>query len=174
MALTPVLVVLVVTRELTWAFVVFVIAGVTDVLDGLIARRGHQRTELGALLDPVADKLLLGACYVALTWTTGLHTKIPVWLTVITLSRDVMIVISVAIVNITFGHRVFPPSLLGKLSTASQVLTAGVVLLVNCLRESPDELVYLFVATAVLTIVSALHYVYAGSALERTAEVDGR
>src|SRR5882762_10056293 len=86
MALTPVLVVLIASRQLTWALVVFVTAGITDLLDGVIARRGHQLTKLGAMLDPVADKLLLGSCYVALTWSGGLFVRIPVWLTIVTLS----------------------------------------------------------------------------------------
>jgi cardiolipin synthase len=163
MALAPVLVVLVLTGEMVWALVVFVTAGVTDLLDGLIARMGQQRTKLGAMLDPVADKILLGSCYVALTWASGLSLKIPAWLTVVILSRDAIIVVSVAAVNLTLGQRVFAPSLLGKASTASQIVTAGVVLLFNCLRDAPGALRYLFVATAFLTVTSALHYVYLAS-----------
>lgn len=163
MVLTPVLVVLIVTHELTWALTVFVVAGVTDLLDGVIARRGHQLTRLGAMLDPVADKLLMGSSYIALTWTSGLYLKIPVWLTIITLSRDAMIVISVAIVYLALGHREFTPTFLGKASTAVQVLTAGVVLLLNCVSEAPRVVGYLFVTTATLTIASALHYVYLAS-----------
>jgi len=169
MALTPVLVVLIVSGPLPWALVVFVVAGVTDILDGVIARRGDQRTKLGAMLDPVADKLLLTSCYVALTWGSDLVLRIPLWLTIVTLSRDVMIVVSVAVVNFTLGQRIFYPSLLGKLSTASQIATAGVVLLLNCLNETPVFMTYVFGLTAALTIASALHYAYLGSA--RGAEV---
>ena len=164
MALTPVLVVLIVSGEEVWALIVFVVAGVTDLLDGLIARYSGQKTKLGAMLDPVADKLLLGACYVALTWTSSLYLRIPVWLTILVLSRDAMIVVSVAVVNFTLGHRVFYPSILGKLSTASQIITAGAVLVLNCLTETPRFVAYLFGLTALLSIGSALHYVYLGSA----------
>jgi len=164
MALTPVLVVLIAAGESVWALVVFVVAGVTDLLDGLMARRASQRTQLGAMLDPVADKLLLGSCYVALTWSSGLHVRIPLWLTIVTLSRDAIIVVSVAIVNLTMGHRVFYPSVLGKLSTVLQIATAGVVLLLNCLAETPRAVIYLFAATAAVTIASALHYVYTSTA----------
>jgi cardiolipin synthase len=164
MALTPVLIVLIASDQVVWAFIVFVTAGITDLLDGVIARRGHQLTTLGAMLDPVADKLLLGSCYVALTWTSGLFVHIPVWLTVIILSRDAIIVTTVVIVNLTIGQRVFPPSALGKLCTGSQVVTAGLVLLLNCVREAPAMMTYVFGATAVLTVVSALHYVYIASA----------
>src|SRR5262245_21616534 len=163
MALTPVLVLFVVSQQPIWAFVVFVVAGITDLLDGYIARHGHQRTKLGAMLDPVADKLMLGSSYLALTWTSSLYLKMPVWLTVITLSRDAIIVISVAVVNLTIGHRAFPPSLLGKVTTASQVFTAGLVLLLNCLNETPPLARYVFIFTAVATITSALHYVYTAS-----------
>jgi cardiolipin synthase (CMP-forming) len=164
MALTPVLVVLIVSRQFTWALVVFVVAGVTDLLDGLIARHGHQLTQLGALLDPVADKILLGSSYVALTWTSGLCLRIPVWLTVVMLSRDATIVVVVAIVHLTMGHRPFPPSWLGKLSTVSQIATAGIVLLVNGVGEMPRGIGALFEVTAGLIVASALHYVYLASA----------
>lgn len=164
MALTPLLVVLVISGELAWALAVFVLAGVTDLLDGLIARLAHQRTKLGAMLDPVADKLLLAATFVSLTWGRDLHLRIPQWLTVTTLSRDAMIIVSIVVVNLTLGRRVFYPSLLGKLSTASQLLTAGVVLLVNARAADFPPVVHLFRLTLGLTIASALHYVYLASA----------
>jgi len=164
MALAPLLVVLVLSREMQWALVVFVVAGATDLLDGLIARLGHQKTTLGAMLDPVADKILMTASFVALTWTPDLVLRIPVWLTVTTLSRDAIIIVSVAIINLTHGRRVFYPSLLGKLSTLSQVVTAGVVLLLNALGVSPEWTIHLFRATLALTVTSALHYVYLASA----------
>src|SRR5688572_5497493 len=131
MGLAPLLVVLVLQRRMGWALGVFVVAAVTDALDGLIARLGHQQTTLGAMLDPVADKVLLTSAFVVLTWSSQLKVPIPVWLTVITLSRDAIILASVAIVNLTVGRRVFYPSLLGKLSTASQLITVGLVLLLN-------------------------------------------
>jgi len=163
MALTPLLVVLVISRELSWALVVFVLAGLTDLLDGLIARHGSQKTTLGAVLDPVADKLLLASAFVTLTWASDLTTRIPLWLTVTTLSRDAMIVVSVAVINLTVGRRVFYPSLLGKLTTFSQILTAGVVLLVNATGSALPELVHLFRLALLLTVASALHYVYLAS-----------
>jgi cardiolipin synthase (CMP-forming) len=163
MALAPVLVLLIVSREMTWAFAVFVIAGLTDVLDGLFARRVGQRTKLGAMLDPVADKLLLGSCYIALTWSADLFQSIPVWLTVVILSRDAIIVASVAIINLSLGHRIFYPSLLGKTSTAAQIVTAGLVLLVNSLNHTHSAIAYVFLFTAGVTVASALHYVYMAS-----------
>jgi cardiolipin synthase len=163
MGLAPLLVILVLSQRLGWALAVFVVAGVTDLLDGLIARLGHQQTTLGAMLDPVADKVLLTSAFVALTWTSPLHVAIPVWLTVTTLSRDAIILTGVAIVNLTVGRRVFYPSLLGKLSTASQLVTVGVVLLLNAFSWTLPWLDALFVVTLTLTVISALHYLYSSS-----------
>jgi cardiolipin synthase (CMP-forming) len=163
MGLAPLLVILVLSQRLRWALAVFVVAGITDLLDGLIARLGHQQTTLGAMLDPVADKVLLTSTFVALTWTAQLHVAIPVWLTVTTLSRDAIILTGVAIVNLTMGRRVFYPSLLGKLSTVSQLFTVGVVLLLNAFGMTFRWLDALFVVTLVLTVGSALHYLYSSS-----------
>jgi cardiolipin synthase len=169
MALAPVLVALVTMREYTWAVVVFVVAGITDLLDGLIARLGHQKTTLGAMLDPLADKVLLMSSFVALTWGPGLVTRIPSWLTVITLGRDVIIVVSVAVINLTIGRRVFPPSLLGKLSTVAQLFTCGVVLLQNAMATDWEHDIHLYRLTLALTVASAFHYVYLAS-VSRPAE----
>jgi cardiolipin synthase len=163
MALCPFLVVMVLAREFTWALVIFVVAAVTDLLDGFLARRGHQETTLGATMDPIADKMLMAASYVALTWGAGVPIRLPVWLTVITLSRDAIIVLTVAVVNLTLGRRVFYPSILGKLSTMLQLVTAGVVLALNAAGHAFPLVHWLFLATVVLTVSSALHYVYLAS-----------
>lgn len=164
MALTPLVVVLVLSHELGLALAVFVVAGVTDLLDGMIARWGRQRTTLGAMLDPMADKLLLASSYVVLTWGGGLSTRIPQWLTVTTLSRDAIIFVSVVVINLTLGRRVFYPSAVGKLATLCQIVTAGVVLLLNALGSELSGLAHLFRLTLVVTVASALHYVYLASA----------
>lgn len=163
MALAPVLVVLVLSREFTWALVVFVVASVTDLLDGFVARRGHQETTLGATMDPIADKMLMAGSFVALTWGSGVIVRIPVWLTVITLSRDAIIVLTVAVVNLTLGKRVFYPTRLGKLATLLQVSTAGFVLFLNAAANAFPAVHYLFLATLVTTVASAFHYVYLAS-----------
>jgi cardiolipin synthase (CMP-forming) len=164
MSLAPLLVVLVLWGEMQWAFAIFVIAGVTDLLDGVIARRSGQLTTLGAMLDPVADKILLTSCFVALTWAPGLKASLPAWLTVVTLSRDAMIVVSVVIINLTLGRRVFYPSILGKLSTLSQLVSVGLVLLLNAFALNFPAAVYVYQVTLVLTVASAAHYAYLGTA----------
>jgi cardiolipin synthase (CMP-forming) len=163
MALVPFLVLAVLSREFTWALVIFVVAGVSDLLDGLIARLGHQKTTLGAMLDPVADKLLLSSSFIVLTWGSELGSRVPLWLTVITLSRDAIIVVSVTVINLTVGRRIFFPSFLGKATTVAQITSAGVVLLQNALATEYWETQYLFYATVVLTVASALHYVHLAS-----------
>ena len=161
--LAPLLVVLVLSHEPTWALVAFVVAAATDALDGLIARWGGQQTTLGAMLDPVADKILMGSTYVCLTWAPGLLCAVPVWLTVVLLFRDAVIVIAVALVNLTMERRIFYPSLLGKISTVLQILTAGLVLLANAMGDCPPPMRWLFWLTLVATVASALHYVHKAS-----------
>src|SRR5262245_9722751 len=100
MLLIPAFVILVIYGYFGWALLVFAVAGLTDALDGLIARRLGQKSKLGAWLDPMADKLLAVATFVVLTVPgLGLANPIPVWLTVLIISRDVVIVLTVAIVN---------------------------------------------------------------------------
>src|SRR5579872_2444819 len=135
MLLIPAFVILVVYEELGWALAVFVTAGVTDALDGLIARRSGQKTSLGAWLDPMADKLLLVTTFVVLTLPgLGLANRLPIWLTVCIISRDVVIVLTVAIVNLAIGPRTFRPSIFGKIATAIYILTAVVAMLFNYLE----------------------------------------
>jgi cardiolipin synthase len=163
MALAPVFLALVLGQRMRWAAAVFVLAGLTDLLDGLIARLGHQQTVLGAMLDPIADKVLLASAYVALTWGPALRHPIPPWLTVIVLSRDAIIVLSVAAINLTFGRRVYFPSRLGKVCTFFQLLTAGAALLVDAVDVDLPGLGAIFHVTLLLTVASALHYVYLAS-----------
>jgi cardiolipin synthase (CMP-forming) len=163
MALVPLFVLLVLSRELSWALVVFVVAGLTDALDGYVARHANQSTKLGAMLDPVADKLLVGSAYVVLTWTNAVACAMPAWLTVTLLFRDGMVVVAVVVVNLTVGPRVFPPSRLGKVSTFTNVLTGAVVLAVNASGDCPEGLRWLYGVTLALLIASTLHYIYQAS-----------
>jgi cardiolipin synthase len=125
------------------------------------------------MLDPVADKILLSSSFVALTWGPGLKASIPAWLTVVTLSRDAIIVMSVAIINLTLGRRMFYPSLLGKACTGAQLLTVALVLLENALPVRLPGLRYIFILALVLTVSSALHYVYLASARKGGAPAPG-
>ena len=130
---------------------------------------GRQQTALGAVLDPVADKLLLPRP--SWSWPrAGAGLPIPVWLVVVVLSRDVIILVSVAVVNLTLGRRVFYPSNLGKLSTFCQLLTAGFALLSNARGACVAGTEWLFDLAVGLTVASALHYVYLATARGKAAE----
>ncbi len=164
MALSPALVLSLAWGRYGWALVTFLTAGLTDLLDGLFARHGGQKTALGAMLDPVADKILLGSTFVALTWNSAVAIPIPVWLTVITLSRDAVIVVAVVVINLVGERRVFFPSALGKISTALQLVTAGVVIVLNWLELRVSALELLFLLTVLFTVASGIHYLYMTSA----------
>ncbi len=141
------------------ALVVFIVAGVTDALDGLIARRAHQRTSLGAWLDPMADKLLLLTAFTMLTIPgMDLTNHVPLWLTMIIISRDVVIVGVVAIVNLAIEHRTFRPSIWGKAATAIYITTAVVFMYFNYLRTTSVLVELVVWLSLVLTVASSLDY----------------
>lgn len=169
MVLIPLLITLLLSNHHGSAFGVFVLAGLTDLLDGLIARRLRQSSSLGAFLDPMADKLLLTACFIVLALPD--HPKsvpefrianhLPIYLTVVTISRDVFIVIVALLVHLTSGLGRFSPTMLGKLTTATQLVTIGTVLLLNWMAVEAPVLVGILVwLTLALTLSSGLHYIY--------------
>ena len=143
-----------------WALITFFVAGATDALDGVIARSTGQLTTLGAWLDPMADKLLLLTMFVMLTLPgLGFANRVPLWLTVLVISRDVAIVLTVTVVNLAVTRRTFKPSLLGKTATATYIVTGVVTLYENYLRQ-PSPLVEVFVyASLGITLASSAHYV---------------
>jgi cardiolipin synthase (CMP-forming) len=171
MLLIPLFVILVVYGYLGWALIVFAIAGLTDALDGVIARRSGQKSTLGAWLDPMADKLLALTTFVVLTLPgLGLANRLPIWLTVLIISRDVVIVLTVAIVNLAVGPRTFKPSIYGKAATAIYMVTAVVTMFFNYLGY-PSRFVDVAVYTSLgATLVSSLHYiVHASRIIEQPA-----
>jgi cardiolipin synthase (CMP-forming) len=160
MLLIPAFVLLVVYGELGWALTVLLVAGITDGLDGLIARRAGQKTTLGAWLDPMADKLLLTAAFIVLTVPgTALVSRIPLWLTVLIISRDIVIVLTVAIVNLAVGPRTFTPSIWGKTATAVYIATCLVFMVCNYLNSASPILTLMVYASLAITLVSSLHYI---------------
>jgi cardiolipin synthase len=160
MLLVPAFVILVVYGYLGWALIVFIVAGLTDAFDGLIARMSGQQSSLGAWLDPMADKLLAVSTFVVLTVPgLGLSNRLPIWLTVLIITRDVVIVATVAIVNLAIGPRTFRPSIFGKIATATYMLTAVVAMFFNYLGYH-SFIVDLFVwASLAITLISSLHYI---------------
>jgi CDP-diacylglycerol--glycerol-3-phosphate 3-phosphatidyltransferase len=141
------------------ALLCFALTALGDGLDGYIARRYNQRSELGAILDPLADKLLLVSGIILLSFDSrGYFVAIPRWFTVAVISRDVLVIIGVAVVHYTSGKVAVRPRLAGKLATVLQMATV----LWTLLKWRPTALPYLTVAAGLFTGISGLLYIYDG------------
>lgn len=156
--ITPLFVILLMRGEHGYALLVFALAGVSDGLDGLIARLYNQRSDLGALLDPIADKLLLTAAYISL----GVMRDIPGWLMVVVISRDVLIVTGIAVLTFAEIHVEIRPTLISKWTTVSQILTVVVTLLAAHFPQVSPVQQALCLAAGAMTVASGLHYTYIG------------
>jgi cardiolipin synthase len=158
MVFVPFVVIELVEGRYFWALVLFVIAGFSDGLDGLLARKLHQQTLLGQYLDPIADKLLLSTMFLVLSI---LH-QIPWKFAVLVFGRDISILAASAVLFAIAGLRNFKPSIFGKANTFSQIAAVFFVLL-HSIRPARwiwiTRTVFLR-ATFAFTIISALHYVF--------------
>ena len=162
----PVFIILLVYNRLGWALITFCVAAVTDGMDGLIARHFRQKTSLGAILDPIADKLLMSSSIVVLALPQmGFANPIPIWLLLLVIFRDVFILLGGLAFIITYGFRVFPPTLAGKANTVFQFLTVFVVLLYNWIGIQESAVYFLFILTGLLTVVSGFQYLALGRGL---------
>ncbi len=156
--LAPFLVAAILENRFELSFILFLVAGLTDALDGLLARALKQRTMLGHYLDPVADKLLLSTLFLVLMHK-GL---IPATVTVLVFGRDVGILVVAAILYAAVGRREFQPSVFGKANTLAQVSAVASVLLHEVIR-APWVVVsekWALWATMALTVFSGLHYAW--------------
>ena len=159
--LVPPFVILTVYGYFGWALIVFAVAGLTDLLDGLIARKFSRRTDLGAWLDPMADKLLIVATVIVLTLPgLGLVNTLPIWLTILVISRDLLIVGGVAVINLAIGRREFRPSIWGKIATATYIMTCVTIMYFNYLHTTSLIVTLGIYSSAVITLVSGFHYVF--------------
>src|SRR5580692_7938603 len=114
----PIFLILISYEHYRWALLVLVVAGLSDGIDGMIARKFNQRSPLGAYLDPIADKLLLSSSFLILAF----ERQLAWWLTILVLSRDILILIVAVVIILSSGYRPFPPSIYGKLTTAAQIM----------------------------------------------------
>jgi cardiolipin synthase len=156
--LTPLFVIVLLKDLFGPALLIFTIAGISDGLDGFIARYFNQRTTLGAYLDPIADKLLLVSAFVSL----AILKIVPGWLTVIVISRDVLIVMGIAIFTITEKAYKIKPSIISKITTVAQITTIILALMNTGISGYSALMRILFWITAGLTTISGLHYIYFG------------
>jgi cardiolipin synthase (CMP-forming) len=153
--LVPVTVWLIVSGDFLLAFLVFITAGVSDAVDGILARRLNLRTELGGYLDPLADKLLLVSIYV----TLGFQRQLPAWLVILVASRDIMIVGAVILSWLMDKPITVKPLMVSKANTVAQIMLAGIVLAVLGFGLAVEPLLAAgYIAVAALTIASAAFY----------------
>lgn len=155
--LVPIFVILLIYGETFYAFLAFMIAGITDALDGFIARFFNQKTVIGAYLDPIADKLLLVTSYIVL----AIIGIIPPWLAVLVISRDIFILIGVAVLFLNHKSIEIRPTLIGKVSTFFQLSTVVIALSVAqpLLVLQPFLIGSIYLAAA-LTLISGFHYTF--------------
>jgi len=156
-----------------WALAVFFVAGVSDGVDGFLARRFNQQSELGTIIDPIADKLLMTTAFVLLTFPNVLpdvrHLPVPFWVTATVIGRDVLIVTVALAITIITGFRGFRPSWLGKLSTLVQVI-AVVLILVAAISGVSIFLPTVYTTVTALAIFSGIHYIFQVGRLMREDE----
>jgi cardiolipin synthase len=156
--LTPLFIIFLIQGAYHKALIVFLLAGLSDLADGLIARTWQQKSRLGSYLDPLADKVLMAASFV----TLSIYREIPSWLTVVVISRDVALAVGVLIFRLADIPLVVRPSLAGKWTTTFQVSTVFLVLVGKIWPFPYQVLLAFFWCTGILTTVSGIHYLYNG------------
>jgi cardiolipin synthase len=171
MALIPFFVSLLYYQKFGWALGIFLLAGITDGLDGLSARRLNQRSQLGTILDPIADKLLLVTSFIVLSLPAmnphpaPRHLPVPFWVTTAVISRDIFIIVGAVAINIGTGFTGFRPSWLGKVSTVVQIVSIAAVLVAARFPPFSGYLPTVYTTVFTLAIVSGVHYVFFASRL---------
>ncbi len=153
---TPVFVILLIEQLFFQAFLVFAMAAISDGVDGFIAKYFNQRTELGAYLDPIADKLLLTAAFISL----AILRIIPNWLTIIVITRDIIIALGIVFFIITKTDFTIKPSIISKCTTVAQLATILLCLL-RSNGHNTTQLVIMGITTG-LTVISGIHYIFIG------------
>ncbi len=157
--LVPFFVLAVLDRRTGQALLIFFIAGISDLLDGFTARLFHARSRLGMILDPAADKLLMSASYIVLTFpSVARPNAIPLGLTALVFLRDILIVTGALIAFRKWRQTAFQPSLLGKFNTAFQVGTVFLVLLLNDLGKAPGWMAVIYAIAFFFTFASGADY----------------
>src|SRR3989454_10819674 len=172
MVLIPVFVSLLFYQRFLWALGVFVIAGLTDGLAALLARRFGWQSQLGTVLDPIADKLMLVTAFIVLSMRSVFpqplpsHLPVPFWVTVAVISRDVFIIVGAAAINIMTGFRGFRPSWLGQLNTTVQIAgIAAIMFAASFPYYTGYYLPTVYVTVFALAVLSGLHYIFFASRL---------
>jgi cardiolipin synthase len=173
MALIPVFASLLFYGNSNWALIVFVIAGVSDGVDGYLARRFKQESELGTIIDPIADKLLMTTAFIVLSLPNVMapvrHLPIPFWVTAAVIGRDVLILTVAGAINVMTGFKGFKPSFLGKLSTFVQVVAVTLILIASVTGYS-FYLPTVYFIVVLMAVVSGIHYIFQVASLMKAEE----
>jgi cardiolipin synthase (CMP-forming) len=158
--LVPVFVILLIQGFFLKALLVFFLAGLTDALDGFIARVLHQKTVLGLYLDPLADKALIITSFV----TLSIMGMIPPWLAVIVISRDFIILLGISVMTLMSIPFEIKPTVISKITTAFQLLTVFVILVLTHFQgaDQTHRVIALFWLTGALTVISGFVYIMRG------------
>ncbi len=175
MALIPVFAMLLVYQREGWALVVFTIAGVSDGVDGFVARHFKQESELGTIIDPIADKLLMTTAFIMLTLSsvvgTPRHLPVPFWVTATVIGRDIAIIAVAGAINVMTGFRGFKPSWLGKASTFVQVVSVILILVAAVFPELRGfYLPTVYTTVVAFAVFSGGHYIFHVAKLMREAD----
>ncbi|MDD8027685.1 MAG: CDP-alcohol phosphatidyltransferase family protein [Acidobacteriota bacterium] len=166
--LTPVFLWAVLAHRTRAALLIFLIAGLTDLLDGLAARMLRVRSKLGMILDPAADKFLMAAAVIILTVKSlAAPNALPLGLTLLVFGRDLILAVGALVAYRRWGETTFPPSILGKASTAFQMGMIVLVLLLNDLGQAPVWMAWVYGVAAALTAGSGIDYTLYGLRLFR-------
>ena len=164
MALIPVFAITLFYGHSAWALLIFFVAGASDGIDGFVARRFNQESELGTILDPIADKLLMTTAFVILTLPNVFppirHLPVPFWVTASVIGRDVLITASAIAIFIITDFRGFKPSWLGKLSTLVQVTAVGLILLAAIFPVLNIYLPTVYTSVVAVAVFSGVHYIF--------------
>lgn len=154
----PVFITMIIYSEYKYALYLFVIAALTDIFDGLLARLTNQKTALGTFLDPLADKFLLVTSFILFS----IYGWIPKWLSITVISRDLIVVIGWLLLYMITHNSKVEPVILGKISIWLQTITLAYVLLNINISSLPPIPEILLILTAIVTTVSGLQYIYKG------------
>lgn len=171
MGLVPFFIIALVGGHPARALAIFLLAGITDGLDGFIARFYQQQSHLGSYLDPIADKLLLTSAYVMLAIPPadgGL--AIPVWVSILVIARDVLIVIVALILYLALEIGHFPPAMIGKVTTVVQVVTVILVMLARAAEGFQMPALVAIWLTATFTVASGFWYIWRASRMPEAAK----
>jgi cardiolipin synthase len=164
MALIPIFAITLFYGHSAWALLIFFVAGASDGVDGFVARRFNQESELGTILDPIADKLLMTTAFVILTlpnvFTPIRHLPVPFWVTASVIGRDVLITASAIAIFIITDFRGFKPSWLGKLSTLVQVTAVALILLAAIFPVLNIYLPTVYTTVVAIAAFSGVHYIF--------------